>query len=98
MDVALRGGISPGDFDLFDDFLGRPALGRAGHAARVEAGPELPSLLVLFVPPGEKLRKTLLLLMDRPVELRRQIVAPAVLKPQARVGVQLREGVQSGNP
>ena len=56
-------------------------------------GPEGPSRRVLPRPPREQGREALLSLVDRPVELRGQVVEPAALEPFARVRRDLLVGV-----
>src|SRR5437868_6991701 len=97
MNVSGRAGLGAGQLDLLDNLACGPAFCGAGDAAGEQAGPELPAFFVPGAPPGEQARKTLLLLPHRPVKLRGQEIAPAFLKPQARVGVQLLVRVQASN-
>ena len=65
------------------------------HAKCREAGPEGPSRRVLPRPPREQRGEALLPLVDRPVELRGEVVHPAALEPRARVGRDLLVRVES---
>ena len=65
------------------------------HAVRREPGPEGPSRRVLPRPPPEQRREALLPLVDRPVELRGEVVDPAALEPRARVRRDLLVRVES---
>src|SRR5438093_1355113 len=57
----------------------------------------MPALVILIRPPTEQNRETLGRRLDRPVELRREVISPTVLKPQTRVGVELVVGIQTSD-
>ena len=54
-----------------------------------EPGQMCRALWIVLRPVGEQIEVTLLGRADLPVELRREVVAPAFLEPQLRVGVEL---------
>ena len=63
-------------------------------AVDAHSGHDSHSPPVVLDPPSHQRRKTLLLLVHRPVQLRRQVVDPPALEPQLRVGVDLRVRIQ----
>ena len=84
--LRARGDVTPGERDLVDHFA-RRAL--RANPLRRDPWPHRTSRLALRPPPIQQRRETLLRRRDRPVKLRRQVIAPALLQPQAGVGVEL---------
>src|SRR5262249_11674652 len=82
---------------LLGDLGGRPALLLAGHPAGDVARPEVPPLAVLAGPPRQQPRVALLLLADRPVQLRAEVIGPGLAQPEPGVGVQLGVLVEAGD-
>ncbi|EEF22280.1 conserved hypothetical protein, partial [Ricinus communis] len=75
--------------DLVEDFLRRIILRRCADAAREQARPHVAALRVLRQPVIQQHVVRLTRLADAPVQLRREIIEPAILKPRLRIGVQL---------
>src|SRR5258708_24156646 len=92
MRVAAGAWLLPGQADLVDDFLRVPLQADFGV---VVAWPEMARLYVLVGPPSQQHRIALLLGIDRPIELRTQIIDPALRHPLPRAGEEFIVSVQA---
>src|SRR5208337_3941985 len=63
----------------------------------IHARPDVTVEDVLAVPPIEQRRETLSRGIDGPVKLRRQVIAPTVAQPLARIGVKSRVGIEAAD-
>src|SRR5688572_25140173 len=82
--------------DLRGNLAGAELVGGAvAHAIRCEAGPHMAGQRILPEPPIEQRGKALLRRIDRPVELRGEVVHPSLLEPLPRVGVQGRVRIEA---
>src|SRR5580765_6340114 len=78
--------------NLADDFLRLPSLREFGGG---ETRPEVALFGILLVPPVQQYRKALVLRLDTPIQLRREIIYPAFVQPLARIRVKLLVGVEA---
>src|SRR5215471_11221961 len=58
---------------------------------------ELTLIDVLLRPPAQQSRKALFGRIDRPIQLRREIIHPAVDQPLARIGIKFRISIKTSN-
>ena len=83
--------------NLAGDFLGQPTgfgahnslHGCCQHPAGEQTGPHMPPLRVLAKPVVQQRHKSLLLLIDGPVQLRHQVIDPTGLQPALHICVKL---------
>ena len=88
MHLAIRAGTRARHFDLLDDLLRREGLGGIVDPARVQTWPHVAAIRILRQPVVEQHAKRLRRLRHRPVQLRRQVIEPALGQPQFRIRIQ----------
>src|SRR5256885_1203054 len=98
MDVALRlhGSVThvAEHRDLPRDLLERPRW-TSNRASRVESRPDVTALRILGSPPRVERAEAIFSGVHLPVELRSDVVEPALTKPFARVRKRLPEGIET---
>ena len=93
--VAVHGRLVAGGEHLRDDLTAPPLGGRArAHARGVQPGPQVPLERVLRGPPPQE-QAVAALLVHPAVQLRREIVHPAVREPLSRIRIQRGVRVES---
>src|SRR5690606_16997126 len=101
LDRSAHAGLQACEPDLLEDLARAPALAarRARtDPARDDAGPEVPASLVLFGPPAEQRGEVLPRRPGLPVELRGEVIDPALGEPAARVRVEIGVRVEAARP
>ena len=79
------------------DLVGAPRIGPCADAHREQSRPDVPPEHILTPPPGVEPREALLRVVERPVELWREVIEPPFVQPAACVGERLGVGVQTGD-
>src|SRR5215471_15094506 len=86
MDVAVDTLLFAGHTNLADDLFRAPTMRGLG---RVHSGRKVAAFRVLLRPPFQQHRKTLLRRVNRPIQLRCEVIDPAINQPLPRVSEQL---------
>ena len=97
VNVAAGAKARARDADLLHDLLRREIPGRRADAAGEQPRPDVAALAILRHPIIEQHRIGLRLWCDCPVQLGREVIEPAVGKPQFGIGVQLVVLAEAGD-
>src|SRR5439155_23497206 len=89
MDVATCSWLPSREHHLVDDLLRWVVC-----AIERACSPNISLFGILFYPPPQQHRKTLIRRVDWPIKLRRKVIDPPSLQPKPRVGIEILVSVQ----